>query len=81
MKHLQDVLQDECFGKNYSSFLDLTRSYDWTSGIFVPFLFTYNSGQSYGPQTYCYKGNTLSLFTCLQVCDNERDIIYREKLR
>ena len=23
-------------GKNYSSFLDFTRNYEWTSGIFVP---------------------------------------------
>ena len=30
------VLKDECFGKNYSSFLDFTRNYEWTSGIFVP---------------------------------------------
>ena len=30
------VLQDECFGKNYSSFLDFTRNYKRTSGIFVP---------------------------------------------
>ena len=30
------VLQNECFGKNYSSFLDFTRSYEPTSGIFVP---------------------------------------------
>ena len=29
------VLQIECFGKNYSSFLDFTRTYEWTSGIFV----------------------------------------------
>ena len=29
------VLQDECFGKNYSSFLDFTRNYEPTSGIFV----------------------------------------------
>ena len=30
------LLQDECFGKKYSSFLDFTRNYKWTSGIFVP---------------------------------------------
>ena len=30
------ILQDECFGKNYSSFLDFTCSYERTSGIFVP---------------------------------------------
>ena len=30
------VLQDESFGKNYSSLLDFTRNYEWTSGIFVP---------------------------------------------
>ena len=29
------VLQDECFGKNYSSFLDFTRNYEPPSGIFV----------------------------------------------
>ena len=29
-------LQDECFGKNYSSFLDFTLNYEQTSGIFVP---------------------------------------------
>ena len=34
------VLQDECFGKNYSSFLDFTSNYKRTSGIFVPWLFT-----------------------------------------
>ena len=28
--------QDECFGKNYSSFLDFTCNYERTSGIFVP---------------------------------------------
>ena len=28
------VLQDECFGKNYLSFLDFTRNYERTSGIF-----------------------------------------------
>ena len=32
------VLQDECFGKNYSSFLDFTCNYERTSGIFVPWL-------------------------------------------
>ena len=32
------VLQDECYGKNYSSFLDFTRNYERTSGIFVPCL-------------------------------------------
>ena len=32
------VLQDECFGKNYSYFLDFTRNYERTSGIFVPWL-------------------------------------------
>ena len=30
------VLQNECFGKNYSSFLDFTLNYERTSGIFVP---------------------------------------------
>ena len=30
------VLQAECFGKNYSSFLDFTRNYERTSGIFFP---------------------------------------------
>ena len=30
------VLQDECFGKNYSSFLDFTCNYVPMSGIFVP---------------------------------------------
>ena len=25
--------QEECFGKNYSSFLDFTRNYERTSGI------------------------------------------------
>ena len=30
------VLQDECFGKNYLSFLDFTRNYERASGIFVP---------------------------------------------
>ena len=30
------VLQDECFVKNYSSFLDFTRNYEWTSGILSP---------------------------------------------
>ena len=29
-------LQDECFGKNYSSFLDFTRNFERTTGIFVP---------------------------------------------
>ena len=29
-------LQDECFGKNYLSFLDFTRNYERTSGTFVP---------------------------------------------
>ena len=24
---------DECFGKNYSSFLDFTRNYKWMNGI------------------------------------------------
>ena len=32
------VLQDECFGKNYSSFLDFTRNYERTSGVFVPWV-------------------------------------------
>ena len=27
---------DECFGKNYSSFLDFIRNYERMSGIFVP---------------------------------------------
>ena len=30
------VLQDECFGKNYSSFIDFTHNYKRKSGIFVP---------------------------------------------
>ena len=30
------VLQDECFAKNYSSFLDSTRNYERWSGIFCP---------------------------------------------
>ena len=30
------ILQDECVGKNYSSFLDFTRNYERTSGIFAP---------------------------------------------
>ena len=30
------VLQDECFGKNYLSFLDFTHNYEQASGIFVP---------------------------------------------
>ena len=30
------ILQDECFGKNNSSFLDFTRNYEGMSGIFVP---------------------------------------------
>ena len=30
------VLQDECFGKNYLSFLDFTRNYEQTSGILPP---------------------------------------------
>ena len=30
------VLQDECYGKNYLFFLDFTRNYERTSGIFVP---------------------------------------------
>ena len=30
------VQQDECFGKNYLSFLDFTHNYEQTSGIFVP---------------------------------------------
>ena len=32
------VLQDECFWKNYLSFLDFTLNYEWMSGIFVPCL-------------------------------------------
>ena len=30
------VLQDECLGKKYSTFLHFTRNYERTSGIFVP---------------------------------------------
>ena len=30
------ILPDECFGKNYSSFLDFNRNYERRSGIFVP---------------------------------------------
>ena len=30
------VLQDEYFGKNYSSFQDFSHNYERTSGIFVP---------------------------------------------
>ena len=33
------VLQDECFGKNYSFLLDFTCNYEQTSGIFVPCIF------------------------------------------
>ena len=29
-------LQDQCFGKIYSSILDFTRNYERMSGIFVP---------------------------------------------
>ena len=32
------VLQDKCFGKNYSSFLDFTHNYEQTSEIFVHWL-------------------------------------------
>ena len=32
------ILQDECFGKNYSSFLDFTCNNEQTSGIFVPWV-------------------------------------------
>ena len=32
------ILQDDCFGRNYSSFLDFTRNYKQTSGIFCPLL-------------------------------------------
>ena len=32
------VLQDECFGMNYLSFLDFTRTYERKSGNFVPLL-------------------------------------------
>ena len=42
------VLQDECFGKNYSSFLDFTHNYERKSGIFVPW--------------WCYKG--IALYNC-----------------
>ena len=35
------VLQDECFGKNLSSFLDFTTNYKRTSGIFVPWAGAY----------------------------------------
>ena len=28
--------KDECFEKNYSSFLDFTRNYERMSGIYVP---------------------------------------------
>ena len=34
--HSVGLVQDECFGKNYSSFLDFTRNYEQMSGIFVP---------------------------------------------
>ena len=29
------LVLDECFGKNYSPFLDFTRNYERRSGIFV----------------------------------------------
>ena len=32
------ILQDKCLGKNYSSFLDFTRNYERTNGIFVPWM-------------------------------------------
>ena len=35
--------RDECFGKNYLSFLDFTRNYKRTSGIFVPCVKTMNA--------------------------------------
>ena len=36
------ILQDECFGGNYSSFLVFTCNYKRTSGIFVPWNFLKN---------------------------------------
>ena len=35
-KHMHLSFKSVCFGKNYSSVLDLTRNYEQTSGIFVP---------------------------------------------
>ena len=35
-KEHKGVIQDECFMKNYSSFLDFTGNYERMSGIFVP---------------------------------------------
>ena len=39
------LLQDECFGKNYLSFLDFTRNCKWMSGIFDPCNSVYNGLQ------------------------------------
>ena len=43
MTSLSKSFRDECFGKNCSSFLDFTRNYESTSGIFAldrPIFFT-----------------------------------------
>ena len=36
------LLQDECLGKNYSSFIDFTCNYERTSGIFVPWNYIFS---------------------------------------
>ena len=52
------VLQDERFGKNYSTFLDVTHNYKRTSGIFVPCSVYLNIWRSYaenqGPKVMKY---------------------------
>ena len=39
----QSSRPDECFGKNYSFFLDFTRNYDWKIGFFLSPGFSFHS--------------------------------------
>ena len=45
------VLQDECCGENYWSFLDFTRNYERTSGIFVSWTRKISSGSVFFKNT------------------------------
>ena len=74
------ILQEECYGKNYSFFLDFTHNYQLMSGIFVPcdFNHIFQSVMSfimlmflrslyckqYGPRSDCSKGSCLIMVHC-----------------
>ena len=74
------VLQDKCFGKNYSSFLDFTGNYERTSGIFVPCLMVLvlkfrtqvACPKQRRPRSNCFYKSLIRVF---QVCHSDKSCV------